>query len=72
MIHLQILFYCDHPADPGCGGESAISDVREILAKLDKDVVEKFVKLGVRYNYNWCDKNTGHYKSWQEVQCSES
>ncbi len=64
---LQILFYCLHPAAPGCGGESAIADVRAILPKLDGGVVERFVSRGVRYSYNWCDKSSGHYKTWQDV-----
>lgn len=66
-----ILFYCDVPPAPGCGGESGIADVREILKKLDKSVVEKFQDLGIWYHYHWSDRKQGLYKSWQDVFFTE-
>lgn len=64
----QLLFYCDIPAGPGCGGETVIVDVRDILVNLDKSVTKKFEELGIYYNYHWADESEGKYKSWQQVK----
>ena len=65
---IQVLFYCDHPATPGHGGESVVGDVRDILPKLNKEVVNKFERLGVRYyNYVGCKKTNDSHRSWQKV-----
>lgn len=61
------MFYCNKPADPGCGGETVIIKNRDILKNLDADIVGRFAKLGVHYNYHWADKSLEKYKSWQEV-----
>ncbi|XP_070567974.1 dapdiamide synthesis protein DdaC-like [Ptychodera flava] len=63
---LKIFFYCDVPAKPGGGGETGITDVRDILPKLDPKVVQKFDKLGLKYFYHSVSKNTEDaFMSWQ-------
>ncbi|XP_077985164.1 dapdiamide synthesis protein DdaC-like [Glandiceps talaboti] len=65
---VKVLFYCDHPATPGHGGESVVGDVRDILPKLNKEVVDKFERLGVRYySYVGCKKRNDSHLSWQET-----
>ncbi|XP_077985163.1 dapdiamide synthesis protein DdaC-like [Glandiceps talaboti] len=65
---MKLLFYCDHPATPGHGGESVVADVRDILPKLNKEVVDKFERLGVRYhNYVGCKNKNDSPRNWQEI-----
>ena len=68
---LQVLFYCETPAAEGCGGESVLADVREILPKLDQAVVEEFCKRGCKYHYNWRYKKIGFNRTWPEVRCKK-
>lgn len=58
----SLLFYCVIPA--GLGGETPISDSREILTLIDKEIVEKFEKFGVMYVRNYMP---GIDLPWQEV-----
>ncbi|XP_078575906.1 dapdiamide synthesis protein DdaC-like isoform X1 [Branchiostoma floridae x Branchiostoma japonicum] len=62
----KIIFFCLDPPSPGAGGETVISDVREILPRLDKDVVDKFEKLGVMYWHHLPSHTPGAYLSWQK------
>ncbi|XP_035699278.1 uncharacterized protein LOC118431937 isoform X2 [Branchiostoma floridae] len=64
-VHWQIIFFCLDPPSPGAGGETVISDVREVLSRLDKDVVDKFEKLGVMYWKHLPSHTPGAYFSWQ-------
>ncbi|XP_078575908.1 dapdiamide synthesis protein DdaC-like isoform X3 [Branchiostoma floridae x Branchiostoma japonicum] len=61
----KIIFFCLDPPSPGAGGETVISDVREVLSRLDKDVVDKFEKLGVMYWKHLPSHTPGSYFSWQ-------
>ena len=45
-----------------------IAGVRDILANLDEEIVGKFVKRGVYYNYHWADASLKKYKPWQQVE----
>ncbi|CAH1255168.1 Hypp1471 [Branchiostoma lanceolatum] len=47
--------------------KTVIADVREILPRLDKDVVDKFEKLGVMYWHHLPSHTPGAYLSWQEA-----
>ncbi|CAH1243672.1 Hypp7138 [Branchiostoma lanceolatum] len=62
----KVIFFCLDPPSPGAGGETVIADVREILPRLDKDVVDKFEKLGVMYWYRLPTHSPGAYLSWQK------
>ncbi|XP_035699279.1 clavaminate synthase-like protein At3g21360 [Branchiostoma floridae] len=62
----KIIFFCLDPPSPGAGGETVIADVREILSRLDKDVVDKFEKLGVMYWKHLPSYTPGSYHSWQK------
>ncbi|CAH1242167.1 Hypp6475 [Branchiostoma lanceolatum] len=44
-------YFPEKPPRPGAGGESVITDVRDILPRLDGDVVEKFRRLGIMYTH---------------------
>jgi hypothetical protein len=41
---------------------------RDILPDLDAEMVGKFVKLGIYYNYHWADAGLKKYKAWQQVR----
>ena len=40
---------------------------QDILRDLDAEMVGKFVKLGIYYNYHWADASLKKYKAWQQV-----
>ncbi|XP_077997442.1 dapdiamide synthesis protein DdaC-like [Glandiceps talaboti] len=63
----KLFFYCDIPPQPGCGGESGLTHVRDIKAGLDPEVMEKFRKIGVKYHCYLPSKENSEYKSWQET-----
>ncbi|CAH1243664.1 Hypp7136 [Branchiostoma lanceolatum] len=63
----KIMFFCIDPPPPGTGGETVLADVRDILPRLDRDVVEKFRKLGVMYTHHLPSRGPGIYNSWQET-----
>ena len=67
-----MLFYCETPAAEGCGGESVLADVREILPKLDQALVQEFCKRGCKYHYNWRYKKIGFNRTWPEVRCKKT
>ncbi|XP_035686982.1 dapdiamide synthesis protein DdaC-like [Branchiostoma floridae] len=67
----KISFFCLQPAAPGKGGETVLTDVREVLPRLDSAVVDKFRKLGVRYFRHVPNRAPGSYTSWQEVFLTE-
>ncbi|XP_064634331.1 uncharacterized protein LOC135492089 [Lineus longissimus] len=66
--HLFFL-YCEVAPSAGCGGECGVTDQREVLLKLDPEVVEKFKKKGVRYHRCLTNRDTPNplhgYGSWQ-------
>ncbi|XP_078696817.1 dapdiamide synthesis protein DdaC-like isoform X2 [Branchiostoma floridae x Branchiostoma belcheri] len=61
----KVMFFCLEPSGPGAGGESVITDVREILPRLDTDVVDKFRRLGIMYTHYVPTRTPGGYNSWQ-------
>ncbi|XP_074655458.1 dapdiamide synthesis protein DdaC-like [Tubulanus polymorphus] len=61
--HLFVVF-CDIPATEG--GESGLTDVRDILRDLDPNVVDKFHRLGICYHRYLPDAKANDYTSWQE------
>ncbi|XP_070568316.1 dapdiamide synthesis protein DdaC-like [Ptychodera flava] len=63
---MKVFFFCDVAALPGHGGESVITDVREVVKKLDPEVVDKARKLGIRYCRHLPTRTPGGYTSWQE------
>ncbi|XP_066298304.1 uncharacterized protein [Branchiostoma lanceolatum] len=67
----KVIFFCLDPPSPGAGGETVIADVREILPRLDKDVVDKFEKLGVMYWHHLPSHTPGAYHSWQKAFLTE-
>ncbi|XP_077985850.1 uncharacterized protein LOC144440357 [Glandiceps talaboti] len=70
----KVFFYCDISAKPGCGGETGITRNKDVLAKLDPGVVEKFRKLGVMYHRYLPSKEhpSAIYTNWQKVFWTES
>ncbi len=45
-----------------------MADVRDVLRRLDPNVVTEFDKRGgVKYHYHWAHRRSGLYKSWQDV-----
>ncbi|XP_070568314.1 dapdiamide synthesis protein DdaC-like [Ptychodera flava] len=64
---LKVFFFCDVPALPGHGGESVITDVRQVSKKLDSEVVKNFKRLGIRYCRHLPTKKPGGYTSWQQI-----
>ncbi|XP_077980263.1 dapdiamide synthesis protein DdaC-like [Glandiceps talaboti] len=69
---LQIFFFCDVPPGPGCGGETAIADVRDIQQRLQPDVLEKFDRLGVMYHRHLPFGANDKIGTWQKVFFTES
>ncbi|XP_064648581.1 uncharacterized protein LOC135500845 [Lineus longissimus] len=73
--HMFFLFAEVAPS-PGCGGESGITDMRDVLRTLDPEVVEKFTKLGVRYHRCLPDRNNQdaphRYSYWQTSLLTDS
>ncbi|XP_078657366.1 dapdiamide synthesis protein DdaC-like [Branchiostoma floridae x Branchiostoma belcheri] len=67
----KIMFFCIDPPPPGTGGETVLADARDILSRLDKDVVEKFRRLGVMYTHYLPSRGPGIYNSWQATFQSE-
>jgi hypothetical protein len=59
--------YCEIPPRPGCGGESGITDVREVYKNLDNEVKEKLIRKGLRYHRYLTDRSETDYTSWQDV-----
>ncbi|XP_064622869.1 uncharacterized protein LOC135485070 [Lineus longissimus] len=64
--------FCVVPPGPGCGGESGVTDAREVARKLDPEVVEKFRRLGVKYRQYLPDRAKAHYVDWQGNLRTES
>ncbi|XP_070563858.1 dapdiamide synthesis protein DdaC-like [Ptychodera flava] len=67
----KLFFYCQIAPAPGCGGETGLTRVKDILPKLDPKVVDKFRKLGVKYNNYLPSQEKSQYKSWQETFFTE-
>ncbi|XP_078575913.1 dapdiamide synthesis protein DdaC-like [Branchiostoma floridae x Branchiostoma japonicum] len=63
----KVIFFCVDPPSPGAGGETVLTDVREILPRLDKDVVKKFQALGVMYKHYVPSRGPGEYLCWQTM-----
>ena len=60
------LFFCCLVA-AGSGGETHIADARKVLARMDKEVRDRFAKKGVIYRQHLRDDSVlGPGKSWQE------
>lgn len=59
---LRILFYCAQPAEEG--GETPIADCRQVLARLDPEVRQRFEERGVMYVRTFTE-GLGH--DWREV-----
>jgi alpha-ketoglutarate-dependent taurine dioxygenase len=57
-----LLFYCQTPA--AAGGETTLSDCRKLLNKLNKDIVDNFERLGVRYT-RYLGGSGGMGKGWK-------
>ena len=58
----KIMFFC--VIAPGSGGETPIADSRQILNKLDKNIIKKFTEKKVMYKRNY---TAGIDLSWQDV-----
>ncbi|XP_078656505.1 dapdiamide synthesis protein DdaC-like [Branchiostoma floridae x Branchiostoma belcheri] len=63
----KVIFFCVDPPSPGAGGETVLADVREILPRLDKDVVKKFSDLGVMYKHYIPSRGPREYLCWQDM-----
>lgn len=59
---LRIFFFCETPAAQG--GETPIADTRKVLARLDPQIVQRFVEKKWMYVRNFGD---GFGLSWQTV-----
>ena len=58
----KIMFFCVIPAKEG--GETPIADSRKVFKRLDKELIDKFIKKGILYVRNY---TPGVDLSWQEV-----
>lgn len=58
----KIMFFCVIPAKKG--GETPIADSRKVFKRLDKELIDKFIKKGILYVRNY---TPGIDLSWQEV-----
>ena len=69
LIPKQFLLFCEVPAGPGNGGETVITDVRDLKRRIDANIVQKCSRLGVNYLRHMPDKHSDNawYHSWQEV-----
>ena len=64
---LQLFFFClKEPAD-GCGGETTLVENRELLSRLEPEVLRKFEEREVRYVRYLPDKSNKKYLNWQHV-----
>ncbi|KAI8509993.1 hypothetical protein Bbelb_124210 [Branchiostoma belcheri] len=63
----MVIFFCVDPPSPGAGGETVLADVRDILPRLDQDVVRKFSDLGVMYKHYIPSRGPGEYLCWQDM-----
>ncbi|XP_077977805.1 dapdiamide synthesis protein DdaC-like [Glandiceps talaboti] len=70
-IPCMVFFYCDVPAQPGQGGESVICDNRDVLPKLNPQLVDKVRKVGVKYFRHLPERKSDGYDSWQETFITE-
>ena len=60
------MFFCLKEPGEDCGGLTPVASNREILSKLDPDVVTRFKERGVRYiRYLPSEKNAVFY-FWQQ------
>ncbi|XP_077977252.1 dapdiamide synthesis protein DdaC-like [Glandiceps talaboti] len=62
----KLFFFCDMPAQPGQGGESVICDNRDVLPKLNPQLVDKVRKVGIKYLRYLPQQQPGGYTSWQK------
>lgn len=51
----NLAFLCESPATSG--GETALADGRSVLAQLDPEIVERFERSGVRYEFAYPDRS---------------
>ncbi|XP_066299126.1 dapdiamide synthesis protein DdaC-like [Branchiostoma lanceolatum] len=63
----KVIFFCVDPPCPGAGGETVLTDVRQILPRLDKKVVKKFRELRVMYKHYVPSRGHGEYLCWQTM-----
>ncbi|XP_002737284.1 dapdiamide synthesis protein DdaC-like [Saccoglossus kowalevskii] len=68
----KLFFSCEIAPEPGCGGETGITRVKDIEAKLKPEVKEKFRKLGINYHFYLHSIENSRYKSWQETFFTEN
>jgi len=68
----KVFFFClNEPAD-GCGGETPLVKNKELVSKLDPDVLQKFEEKQIRYvRYLPCEA-PGLYLSWQRAFATDS
>ncbi|XP_070568650.1 dapdiamide synthesis protein DdaC-like [Ptychodera flava] len=67
----KLLFFCVRPPEDQNGGETAIAHFGEVLNELDKLLMEKLNRKGVRYYRNICDRSRSNYVYWQNVFMTE-
>ncbi|XP_077988161.1 dapdiamide synthesis protein DdaC-like [Glandiceps talaboti] len=67
----KVFFYCEIPAQPGHGGESVMVDNRNVLPKINTDLIEKLRKVGLRYTRHLPQRHPEGYTSWQDAFFTE-
>jgi len=68
----QVFFFCRKEPEDGCGGETPLAKNREILSKMDPEVVRKFEEKELQYVRYLPDKSNREYLNWQLVFRTES
>jgi len=67
-----VFFFClNEPAD-GCGGETPLVKNKELISKLDPEVLRKFEEKQIRYVRYVPDKSRQEYMNWQHVFTTEN
>ncbi|KAK3724998.1 hypothetical protein QZH41_017474, partial [Actinostola sp. cb2023] len=63
----KLSFFClEQPAE-GCGGHTVLCDSRELLTKINPDILQKLEEKQVRYWYRVPHESNTDYRSWQQM-----
>ena len=66
-----MFFFCLKAATGGCGGETPLVKNKELLSKLDPEVVRTFEEKKLRYVRYLPDKSRSDYLNWQHIFYTE-
>lgn len=67
---MRVLFYCETPAESG--GETSICSIRQFMKRVRKETVDKFLKLGIKYERIYPKDGRSHLNGWRDSFFSDS